>query len=65
MKKTVTIEMLDNGLLFRCEDWCEAVLYNEDSNVGTDDEYANIHNYVGEWFTDELFGNMSELSHET
>ena len=65
MKKNVTIEMLDNGLLFRSNNWCEAVLYNEDANVDTDDDYANIHKYVGKWFTDELFDNLSDLSHET
>ncbi|MBP5722190.1 MAG: hypothetical protein J6X18_01210 [Bacteroidales bacterium] len=65
MKENVIIELLDNGLLFRRENWCEAVLYNEDANVGTDDEYTNIHKYVGKWFTDNLFDEDSDLSEET
>lgn len=67
MKKTFEIEMLDNGIVIKEENFTEAVLYIEDANTeeDSDAEYADCQKRIGALFTDMMFGNLSELSEES
>lgn len=67
MKKTFEIEMLDNGIVIKEENYTEAVLYNEDVDTeeNPDAEYADCQKRIGALFTDMMFGNMGELSKES
>lgn len=73
MKKNFEIEMLDNGIVIKEENYAEAVLYNEDANVEEDSEsesdsdakYADCQKRIGALFTDMMLGDFSELSKES
>ena len=67
MKKNFEIEMLDNGIVIKEENYAEAVLYNEDANTeeDSDAEYADCQKRIGALFTDMMFGNVGELSEES
>lgn len=64
MKKEIIIETLDNGLLFRDEYGCEAVLYRESDIEG--EEMLDCERHIGKIFTDEMFeeGELSKKSRE-
>lgn len=67
MKKNFEIEMLDNGIVIKEENYTEAVLYNEDVNAeeDSDAEYEDCQKRIGALFTDMMFGNLGELSKES
>ena len=64
MKKELTIEVLDNGLLVRGSCFTEAVLYNEESVTDDDAQFEDCQRYVGKLLTDEIFG-PSDLRKES
>lgn len=49
MKKNFEIEMLDNGIVIKEENYAEAVLYNEDANTeeDSDAEYEDCQKRIG------------------
>lgn len=67
MKKNFEIEMLNNGIVIKEENYTEAVLYNEDaiSEEDPDAEYADCQKRIGALFTDMMFNDLSELSKES
>lgn len=67
MKKNFEIEMLDNGIVIKEENYAEAVLYNEDaiSEEDPDAEYTDCQRHIGMLFTDMMFDESSELAKES
>lgn len=67
MKKNFEIEMLDNGIVIKEENYTEAVLYNEDADTEEDSDaaYADCQKRIGALFTDMMFGDLSDLSKES